>query len=121
MTQRLVPAAMYLTYAEAVTLFQALAAAEMPTLVKSCGPPTLPYGEGKFFQLLLREEDLEAAQPVLTSFSEKQAENRNRPLSCPRCGSFAVQAAGKLPWWRRWLYAGTTVFRCSSCLRLFFT
>jgi hypothetical protein len=43
----LVPVAEYLTYAEAVSLYnQLLNEAEVVALVKNYGPATLPFGDG---------------------------------------------------------------------------
>ncbi|QNP51572.1 hypothetical protein H9L05_16480 [Hymenobacter qilianensis] len=41
----LLPAAQYLTYAEAVDLYNQLREAEIAALVKTCGPPSLPFGK----------------------------------------------------------------------------
>ncbi|GAB2536289.1 hypothetical protein [Rufibacter soli] len=121
MTQGLVPVATYLSYAEAADLYQALQEIEILALVKSCGPPTLPYGEGKYFQLLLPEEALLPAKPVLEAFLENQAQNASQPLTCPTCGSLELNHSLDLPWWRKLFYAGTTVYRCGACRHSFFT
>ena len=57
----LIPAAHYLTYAEAVSLYNELRDADIAALVKTCGPPSLPFGEGLYYQLLIEED--EAAAP----------------------------------------------------------
>ncbi|AKQ45436.1 hypothetical protein TH63_06950 [Rufibacter radiotolerans] len=121
MTQCLVPAATYLSYAEAADLYQALQEVDVPVLVKSCGPPTLPYGEGKYFQLLVPEDALLAAQPLLEAFSVKQAQNAQLPFACPKCRSLDVGPRQNLAWWRKLLYAGTTLYRCLACRHSFFT
>ena len=121
MTQCLVPAATYLSYAEAADLYQALQEVHVLALVKTCGPPTLPYGEGKYFQLLVSEEAQLTVQPVLEAFSEKQAQNVQLPFACPKCRSLEVGLRQNLAWWRKILYAGTTVYQCQTCCHSFFT
>lgn len=113
----LVPVATYLTYAEAVTLYHELLAADMVTLVKAHGPPSLPYGEGMYYQLFLEEEWVETAQPVLMAFEQERA--TPQLPRCPRCGSLAVAAATRVTWWRRLLYMGTTPMQCAACQRVF--
>jgi len=113
----LVPVAAYLTYAETVTLYHELLAADIVTLVKAHGPPSLPYGEGMYYQLFMEEELVETALPLLTEF--EQARATPQLPRCPHCGSFAVAPAGRVAWWRRLLYAGTTPYQCATCQRLF--
>jgi hypothetical protein len=120
-TKTLVPLIQYLTYAEAVELYHDLLDLEVVALVKSCGPPRLPYGAGIYYQLLVQPEDVAKAQPVLALFSQKQAKNESKAPFCPRCASTQVYPKTKLSWWRKIIYAGTTVWECQACHRTFFT
>ncbi|WP_066831101.1 hypothetical protein [Rufibacter ruber] len=120
MNQRLTAVAQYLSYSEAIGLYQALKEAGVVALVKSSGPPSLPFGEGLYFQLLIAAENLPAAQTVLDLFSEKQAGNSHRAQTCPRCGSVQVLPSRNLSWWKKVLYAGTTVYGCAGCNHSFF-
>lgn len=120
MTERLVPAAKYLTYTEAIGLYNALEQEGVIALVKSCGPPSLPFGEGLYYQLQLKEEDLATARPVLAEFSEKQAKISLEPQTCSHCGSVHVWPERNLSWWKKVIYAGTTVFKCQHCGHEFF-
>lgn len=109
----LVTAATYLTYAEAVDLYNKLLEIEVVALVKSCGPPSFPYGEGLYYQLLIEEANVEAAQETLTEFAAQRTEPRL--LRCPRCGATEVAPAPRVAWWKRLLYAGTTLYSCHHC------
>ncbi|WP_207430731.1 hypothetical protein [Sabulibacter ruber] len=120
MSERLVPAAKYLTYTEAIGLYNALANVGVVALVKSCGPPSLPFGDGLYYQLQVQEKDLETAQPVLAEFSQKQAQISVEPHFCPNCGSAYVWPERNLSWWKKVIYAGTTVFKCHDCGHSFF-
>ncbi|QNE39448.1 hypothetical protein F1C16_07715 [Hymenobacter sp. NBH84] len=113
----LVPAARYLTYTEAVVLYNELLQADIVVLVKAHGPPSLPYGEGMYYQLLIEEALVETAQPLLTNFEQE----RTAPKlpRCPRCGSLAVAPAERVAWWRQLLYVGTTPMRCATCQNVF--
>ena len=113
----LVPAARYLTYTEAVVLYNELLQADIVALVKAHGPPSLPYGEGMYYQLLIEEALVETAQPLLTDFEQE----RTAPKlpRCPRCGSLAVAPAERVAWWRRLLYVGTIPMRCATCQNVF--
>ena len=113
----LVPVAAYLTYAEAVALYHALLAADIVALVKAHGPPSLPYGEGMYYQLLIEEALVAEAQLLLAEFEQERT--IPKPPRCPRCGSLAVAPAAHVAWWRRLLYAGTTPYRCATCRRVF--
>ncbi|RPD45899.1 hypothetical protein DNI29_17275 [Hymenobacter sediminis] len=109
----LLQAAQYLTYAEAVTLYQQLHEAGVPALVKSCGPPTFPFGEGKYYQLLIEEADTTTAQVVVEAFEQQ----RTTPAAprCPRCGTPDPVPVSRPTWWKRLFYAGTTLHKCRSC------
>lgn len=113
----LVPVAQYLTYAEAVVLYYELLQADMVALVKAHGPPSLPYGEGMYYQLFIEEALMEAAQPLLADF--EQMRHAPKVPRCPRCGSLAVAPAERVAWWRRLFYAGTTPMQCAACQRVF--
>ncbi|GAB2785304.1 hypothetical protein [Hymenobacter luteus] len=106
-------AAQYLTYAEAVTLYQQLQAVGVDALVKSCGPPTFPFGEGMYYQLLIEETDTTSAQAVLEAFEQQ----RTTPtiLHCPRCGAPEPAPVSRPAWWKRLFYAGTTLHKCPGC------
>ncbi|MGV3539893.1 MAG: hypothetical protein ACO1OQ_08790 [Rufibacter sp.] len=121
MTGRLVPVAQYLTYPEAVQLYGHLAEMEVVAQVKSCGPPSFPYMEGIYFQLLIPEDTVAVAQPVLDLFSQKQPQNGNTFPACPVCASTAVAPANALPWYKKLYYLGTSVYRCGGCGHSFFT
>ncbi|MBC3541667.1 hypothetical protein ACFSC6_01940 [Rufibacter sediminis] len=120
MSERLVPAAKYLTYTEAIGLYNALTQVGVVALVKTCGPPSLPFGDGLYYQLQLQQKDLEAAHPVLEEFSQKQAQISVEAQTCPRCGSVYVWPDSHLPWWKKVIYAGTTVYKCQDCGHSFF-
>ncbi|MFB9861985.1 hypothetical protein [Rufibacter immobilis] len=120
MSERLVPAAKYLTYTEAIGLYNALEQVGVVALVKSCGPPSLPFGDGLYYQLQLQEKDLIPAQPVLNEFIQQQANISQETQTCPNCGSLQVWPQRNLSWWKKVLYAGTTVYQCTGCSHSFF-
>ncbi|GAA3944632.1 hypothetical protein [Hymenobacter algoricola] len=113
----LIPAAQYLTYAEAVTLYNELLDAGISALVKACGPPGFPFGDGIWYQLLIEEEAAAAARPIVADFDAR----RTAPLPgrCPRCGSSDTGPVARPAWWQRLFYAGTTLLRCGGCGRSF--
>lgn len=109
----LIPAAQYLTYAEAVVLYSRLHEAEIDALVKTCGPPTFPFGDGMYYQLLIEEANIPAAQPVLDAYAEQRA--TLAVPRCPRCATPNPTAVARPTWWKRLLYAGTTLHQCGTC------
>lgn len=109
----LIPAAQYLTYAEAVELYQTLQAAEINALVKSCGPPSFPFGEGIYYQLLIEEADAPAAQETVATFEQVRA--TVPMLRCPRCGTPDPLPLLRPVWWKRLFYAGTCLHKCGQC------
>ena len=109
----LTPAADFLTYAEAVELYQALQEASITALVKTCGPPSFPFGDGMYYQLLIEEEHIEAARETVAAF-EKQRTSVKLPR-CLRCGAPEVQQLVRPAWWKRLYYAGTTLYKCQNC------
>ncbi|OUJ74914.1 hypothetical protein [Hymenobacter crusticola] len=115
----LIPAADYLTYAEAVTLYNDLREAEIIALVKTAGPPSFPFGDGLYYQLLIEEDEVEAAQAIVAEF-ERQRTAIN-PHRCPRCGSVDTLPAVRVRWWKRLFYAGTTLYQCQNCNATFAT
>ncbi|QHL86429.1 hypothetical protein GU926_02810 [Nibribacter ruber] len=121
MNETLVPLAQYLTYAQAVDLYNDLMDIEVVGLVKSCGPPSLPYGAGIYYQLLVKQQDLPLSEAVLAEFSQKQAKNESQGPTCPHCGSQQVVIKSNISWWRKIIYAGTTVWKCQTCHRTYFT
>ncbi|KAA3438294.1 hypothetical protein [Rufibacter hautae] len=121
MSERLVPAAKYLTYTEAIGLYNALTQVGVVAMVKTCGPPSLPFGDGLYYQLQLQKKDLAAAQPVLEEFSQKQAQISEEAQTCPHCGSVYVWPERDLAWWKKLVYAGTTVYKCQNCSHSFFS
>lgn len=113
----LIPAAQYLTYAEAVELYNQFRKAEIAALVKTCGPPSLPFGEGMYYQLLIEEGAAAAAHPLVVAFDQQRA----APAlpRCSRCGSFDASPVLRLAWWKRLFYAGTTLYACQECRKEF--
>ncbi|MBC6989836.1 hypothetical protein [Hymenobacter sp. BT491] len=109
----LVPAANYLTYAEAVGLYNQLLDAEIVSLVKTCGPPSLPFGDGLYYQLLIEADETVAAQEILAEFERKRTEPL--PQRCPRCGSPDAWPVPRTSWLKRLFYAGTTLYQCRNC------
>ena len=89
MENKLVCVAEYLSYEEGILLFNALEESQISALVKSCGPPSIPFGEGQFYQLLVPEEDLPLAKEITENFKLQVAESRRR-IRCPKCKSEAV-------------------------------
>jgi hypothetical protein len=115
---KLICAASYLSYEEGVLLFNDLEEAGIPALVKSCGPPSVPFGEGQFFQLLVPEKNKETAAVITENFRHEVAVAR-LILKCPRCRSEAVLKAKTLPFWQKIYYAGTQVYKCLDCRKRF--
>ncbi|TGE24269.1 hypothetical protein E5K00_03380 [Hymenobacter aquaticus] len=113
----LIPAAQYLTYAEAVALYNDLLGLEISSLVKTCGPPSFPFGDGIWYQLLIEEADAGAARELLEQFEARRT--TLAVLRCPRCGSPEVAPAPAVRFWQRLFYAGTTRYRCAGCGRHF--
>ncbi|MBK0402902.1 IS1 family transposase [Adhaeribacter sp. BT258] len=118
MESKLVCAASYLSYEEGILLFNDLEEAGIPALVKSCGPPSIPFGEGQFFQLLVAEENQETATGIAEKFRHEVAVARLM-LKCPGCRSEAVLKVKTLPFWQKIYFAGTQVFKCESCGKKF--
>ena len=118
MENKLVCVAEYLSYEEGILLFNALEESQISALVKSCGPPSIPFGEGQFYQLLVPEEDLPLAKEITENFKLQVAESRRR-IRCPKCKSEAVFKPQSLPFWQKIYYAGTEVFKCESCGKTF--
>jgi DNA-directed RNA polymerase subunit RPC12/RpoP len=115
----LIPAADYLTYAEAVTLYNELREAEIIALVKTAGPPSFPFGDGLYYQLLIEEDEAEAARDIVAEF--EQHRTAVVPNRCPRCGSTDTLPAPHVRWWKRLFYAGTTLYQCQNCAAEFAT
>ncbi|PJJ60548.1 hypothetical protein [Hymenobacter chitinivorans] len=113
----LIPAAHYLTYAEAVQLYNELREADISALVKSCGPPSFPFGDGIWYQLLIEETDAAAARELVEAFEAGRA--TVTVVRCPRCGSADTAVAARRTLWQRLYYAGTTRYQCGSCGRNF--
>ncbi|QJX48717.1 hypothetical protein HMJ29_18045 [Hymenobacter taeanensis] len=109
----LVTAAEFLTYREAVVLYSQLRALEIEALVKTCGPPTFPFGDGMYYQLLIEEYAVNDAQELLQAFAKQRA--APPALRCPRCDSQNHLLLRQLPWWKRVFYAGTTLHKCADC------
>lgn len=118
MESKFVCVADYLSYDEGVSLFKELEEAGISALVKSCGPPSIPYGEGLYFQLLINDENLEKASEIVRNFKNELLASRQF-LKCPRCRSEAVFKPNKLPFWQKIYYAGTEVFKCENCRKKF--
>ena len=109
----LVPAADYLTYAEAVALYNDLREVDIIALVKSAGPPTFPYGEGMYYQLWIEETETEAARETVEAFEAERTSLR--ALRCPKCGAPDPPVSTHPAWWKRLFYAGTILHKCESC------
>jgi UDP-N-acetylenolpyruvoylglucosamine reductase len=109
----LISAADYLTYAEAVDLYNELRDIQVTALVKTSGPPSFPFGDGMYYQLLIEEDEAEAAREVVAEFERKRSEIK--PHRCPRCGSTDTEPAPSIAWWKRLFYAGTTLYYCQNC------
>ncbi|TGE28488.1 hypothetical protein [Hymenobacter metallicola] len=113
----LIPAAHYLTYAEAVQLYNELLDAGISALVKTCGPPSFPFGDGIWYQLLIEEADAAGARELVESFETQRA--TVAVVRCPRCGSTATRILEQRSLWQRLYYAGTTLYGCAACSRNF--
>ncbi|WP_345072934.1 hypothetical protein [Hymenobacter fastidiosus] len=113
----LIPAAYYLTYAEAVRLYNELLDAEISALVKTCGPPSFPFGDGIWYQLLIEEEEADAARAIVEAFEAGRAVVAI--VRCPRCGSAGTEPVPRPAFWQRLYYAGTTLYQCAGCGRKF--
>lgn len=113
MANKLVCVAEYLSYQEGILLYNALQDAQISALVKGCGPPAIPFGEGQFYQLLVPTEDGEAAREIAEKFNLEIAALR-QITRCPKCRSEAVSKA-RLAFWQKLYYAGTEVFTCENC------
>lgn len=109
----LVPAAQFLTYPEAVELYSQLREIGVGALVKTCGPPTFPFGDGMYYQLLIEEAEATTAQATVEEFEQQRAA---RPVvRCPKCGTPDPAPIGRPVWWKRLYYAGTILHRCFNC------
>jgi DNA-directed RNA polymerase subunit RPC12/RpoP len=113
----LIPAAQYLTYVEAVQLYNELLAAEISALVKTCGPPSFPFGDGIWYQLLIEEAQAAAAHGIVEAFEAQRA--TVAVVRCPRCHSDDTAPQPRLTFWQRVFYAGTTLYECGACGRKF--
>ena len=109
----LVPAADYLTYAEAVALYNNLREIDIIALVKSAGPPTFPYGEGMYYQLWIEEAEAEAARETVEAFEAERVSVR--VLRCPKCTTPDPPISAHPAWWKRLFYAGTVLHKCLNC------
>ena len=118
MENKFVCAADYLSYEEGILLYHALEESQISALVKSCGPPSIPFGEGQFYQLLVSENDLLKAKEIVADFKSQVAEI-GKIIRCPRCKLETVFKAETLPFWQRIYFAGTEVFKCENCGKKF--
>ena len=118
MENKLVCAAEYLSYQEGILLYNRLQEADISALVKSCGPPSIPFGDGQFYQLLVSESDLVAAKEISELFRNEVAQSQLL-VKCPKCRSEAVFQVKSLPFWLKLYYAGTSVFKCETCGKRF--
>ncbi|MCA8830402.1 hypothetical protein [Hymenobacter pini] len=109
----LIPVAQFLTYAEAVALYNQLKDVEVDALVKTCGPPSFPFGEGRYYQLLIEEADVPLAQATVEVFEQQRT--TPEPLRCPRCRAEGAEPVARLAWWKRLVYAGTSLHKCPQC------
>ena len=109
----LVSAANYLTYAEAVALYNELREADITALVKSAGPPTFPFGTGMYYQLLIEETEVAAAQATVVAFEVRRTGPQD--WRCPKCGTPDPPPSPRPAWWKRLFYAGTTLHTCGNC------
>lgn len=118
MQGKLVSAANYLSYEEGILLYNALQDSGISAIVKNSGPPSIPFGEGQYYELLVQEEDFTVAAEITEKFRE-EVKARKQIIKCPRCKSVAVFKPEKLPFWQKIYYAGTDVFKCSNCGKTF--
>lgn len=118
MASKLVCAAEYLSYQEGILLYNKLEEAGISALVKTCGPPSIPFGTGQFYQLLVPEEDFSEASQIAEFFKTDLAIAKS-VVKCPRCKSEAVFKPETLPFWQRIYFAGTEVYKCESCGKKF--
>ena len=118
MADKLVCIADFLSYQEGILLYNKLQEAEISALVKTCGPPSIPFGEGQFYQLLVPEEDFLNAQEITGIFKTELAVAKS-VIKCPKCRSTAILEARSLPFWQRIYYIGTQVFKCETCGKKF--
>lgn len=109
----LIPAAQFLTYAEAVALYNVLKEAEVDALVKTCGPPSFPFGDGMFYQLLIEQADATLAQETVEAFELQRA--APKAVRCPRCRAEGAAPLAQPAWWQRLYYAGTVLHQCPQC------
>ncbi|WP_155832957.1 hypothetical protein [Hymenobacter swuensis] len=109
----LTPAAQFLTYAEAVALYQQLKEAEVDALVKTCGPPSFPFGDGLFYQLLIEEADVPLARETVEAFELQRA--APKAVRCSRCRAEGAAPLLRPAWWQRLYYAGTVLHKCTQC------
>ena len=118
MESKLVCAAEYLSYQEGILLYNKLEEAGISALVKTCGPPSIPFGDGQFYQLLVPEEDLSEAKEITESFKTELAEAKKK-IKCPECQSEAVFKVETLAFWERIYFVGTQVYKCENCGKKF--
>ena len=109
----LTPAAQFLTYAEAVALYNQLREADVDALVKTCGPPSFPFGDGMFYQLLIEQTDVPLARETVEAFEQQRA--APPVLRCPRCRAEGAAPLDRPAWWQRLYYAGTVLHKCPQC------
>jgi hypothetical protein len=115
---KLVCIADFLTYEEGILLYNKLQEAEITALVKSSGPPSIPFGEGLFYQLLIEEENLVQAKEIADRFMQN-LEAARKIIKCPGCRSETVFQVENLPFWQKIYYSGTQVYKCESCGKKF--
>ncbi len=109
----LISAAQFLTYAEAVALYNLLKEAEVDALVKTCGPPSFPFGDGLYYQLLIEEADVPLAQETVETFEHQRT--APRAVRCPHCRTEEAAPVARPAWWQRLYYAGTVLHQCPQC------
>jgi DNA-directed RNA polymerase subunit RPC12/RpoP len=108
----------YLSYEEGMALGRKLQEAEIPFWVKTCGPPSVPFGQGIFYRIFIAQENTPSAAPITENFLQERARNL-AIIKCPRCKSEAVFKPEMLPFWQRIYYVGTKVHKCESCGKRF--
>jgi DNA-directed RNA polymerase subunit RPC12/RpoP len=118
MPDKLTCLADYLSYEEGILLYQELQENNISALVKSCGPPSIPFGEGLYFQLLVPEEDLVKSLEITKNLMPAIDQLRQK-IKCPRCKSEAVFPVQTLGFWQRLYFAGTDVYTCDNCRKKF--